>query len=283
MERSILYIYRVCVIKGLDLGLKRSSLIMTILPIAVILLASPLASGNAFADDRDGHGTHHPITLASFCATIDDRNSFEALVCTAISNLETEIHNISLTPGPQGPAGPQGATGPQGPAGPQGATGPQGPAGPQGATGPQGPVGPSASAYCPPLSALSSDPTKLAFSNLAGCDYHGANLQLMDFTGANLAGANLQGASLQGSNFNGANLVGANISGVHIHGASFADANLSYANLSGIFTDNANLSGANLSGANLTGVTDNPFSPIIVTHANPPCFGSVLCSDIPLS
>lgn len=31
--------------------------------------------------------------------------------------------------GPQGPAGPQGATGPQGPAGPQGATGPQGPAG----------------------------------------------------------------------------------------------------------------------------------------------------------
>ncbi|WP_051313614.1 collagen-like protein [Sporocytophaga myxococcoides] len=43
--------------------------------------------------------------------------------------------------GPQGAAGPQGATGPQGPAGPTGATGPQGPAGPTGATGPQGPQG----------------------------------------------------------------------------------------------------------------------------------------------
>src|SRR4051812_41706615 len=38
--------------------------------------------------------------------------------------------------GPQGPAGPQGATGPQGPAGPQGATGAAGPAGATGATGP---------------------------------------------------------------------------------------------------------------------------------------------------
>jgi hypothetical protein len=44
-----------------------------------------------------------------------------------------------VSTGPQGPAGPAGATGPQGPAG---ATGPQGPAGPAGATGPQGPAGP---------------------------------------------------------------------------------------------------------------------------------------------
>jgi Collagen triple helix repeat (20 copies)/IPT/TIG domain len=42
--------------------------------------------------------------------------------------------------GPQGPAGPPGATGPQGPAGPKGATGP---AGPKGATGAQGPAGPA--------------------------------------------------------------------------------------------------------------------------------------------
>ena len=51
-------------------------------------------------------------------------------------------------PGPQGPAGPQGATGSQGPAGPQGttgATGSQGPAGPQGATGATGPQGPAPS------------------------------------------------------------------------------------------------------------------------------------------
>jgi hypothetical protein len=46
--------------------------------------------------------------------------------------------------GPQGPAGPMGATGPQGPAGAVGATGPQGPTGATGltgATGPQGPAG----------------------------------------------------------------------------------------------------------------------------------------------
>lgn len=43
--------------------------------------------------------------------------------------------------GPQGPAGPQGATGPQGPAGPAGATGPQGPQGAQGSAGATGPAG----------------------------------------------------------------------------------------------------------------------------------------------
>jgi uncharacterized protein (TIGR02145 family) len=43
--------------------------------------------------------------------------------------------------GPQGPAGIDGATGPQGPAGNDGATGPQGPIGLTGATGPQGPAG----------------------------------------------------------------------------------------------------------------------------------------------
>jgi uncharacterized protein (TIGR02145 family) len=53
----------------------------------------------------------------------------------------------SSTPGPQGPAGPQGATGPQGPAGQPGAQGPTGQTGPQGiqgsagATGAQGPIG----------------------------------------------------------------------------------------------------------------------------------------------
>ena len=63
------------------------------------------------------------------------------------NELETRIDTISLTPGPQGPAGADGATGPQGPigltgpAGADGATGPQGPAGADGATGPQGPIG----------------------------------------------------------------------------------------------------------------------------------------------
>ena len=72
-----------------------------------------------------------------------------------IQDLQTQIDNIQLTPGTQGPAGP---VGPQGPEGPAGATGPQGSeglqgsigpkgdqglAGADGAQGPQGPVGPT--------------------------------------------------------------------------------------------------------------------------------------------
>ncbi|MFM2437339.1 MAG: hypothetical protein RLZ55_148, partial [Actinomycetota bacterium] len=45
------------------------------------------------------------------------------------------------TPGPQGPAGPQGEPGPQGAKGDTGDTGPQGPKGDTGSTGPQGPKG----------------------------------------------------------------------------------------------------------------------------------------------
>jgi hypothetical protein len=44
----------------------------------------------------------------------------------SLTNLQKEITNISLTPGPQGPQGTTGATGPEGPVGaigPQGATG----------------------------------------------------------------------------------------------------------------------------------------------------------------
>ena len=66
---------------------------------------------------------------------------------SADSNLQTQIDNIELPPGPQGPQGeigpqgPIGATGLQGPQGETGATGPIGPQGDQGETGPQGPVG----------------------------------------------------------------------------------------------------------------------------------------------
>ena len=55
------------------------------------------------------------------------------------------IETIELTPGPQGPIGPQGIQGPigeTGPQGPIGETGPQGEPGPQGEIGPQGPQGP---------------------------------------------------------------------------------------------------------------------------------------------
>lgn len=66
-----------------------------------------------------------------------------------IEYVDTEIAAIELTPGPQGPAGPQGEAGPQGIQGPAGDAGAQGPAGPAGADstvpgpeGPQGPAGP---------------------------------------------------------------------------------------------------------------------------------------------
>ena len=56
-----------------------------------------------------------------------------------VSGAETVIE-LGQT-GPQGPAGPQGATGPTGPQGPTGPTGATGPKGDTGATGPQGPTG----------------------------------------------------------------------------------------------------------------------------------------------
>lgn len=58
------------------------------------------------------------------------------------------IETIELTPGPQGPIGPEGPQGPIGPIGPQGEPGIQGPQGeigpqgPQGKTGEIGPTGP---------------------------------------------------------------------------------------------------------------------------------------------
>ena len=54
------------------------------------------------------------------------------------------IETIELTPGPQGPIGPEGPQGPIGETGPQGIQGPigeTGPQGPQGEIGPQGPQG----------------------------------------------------------------------------------------------------------------------------------------------
>ncbi|MGB8215764.1 MAG: hypothetical protein WCE94_00520 [Candidatus Methanoperedens sp.] len=64
-----------------------------------------------------------------------------------IADLQQQINNIQLTPGPQGLKGDTGATGatgaigPQGPKGDTGAQGPVGPTGANGATGPQGPQG----------------------------------------------------------------------------------------------------------------------------------------------
>ena len=79
---------------------------------------------------------------------------------TADEDLQNQLNNIQLTPGPPGPQGEPGPAGPQGPQGevglqgvpgsqgtqgepgPVGAIGPQGPQGEVGPAGPQGPLGP---------------------------------------------------------------------------------------------------------------------------------------------
>ncbi len=53
-------------------------------------------------------------------------------VWTAIQDLQNQIANIQLIPGPQGPEGPQGPAGTNGINGAPGATGPQGQQGPAG-------------------------------------------------------------------------------------------------------------------------------------------------------
>ncbi|MGI0056512.1 MAG: hypothetical protein ACREAK_03965 [Nitrosarchaeum sp.] len=71
------------------------------LAIATILIASPLASGNAFADDDKNKKSKDDK---------NDLNPFKPL-WDAIAGLQGQIDNISLTPGPQGPTGPAGTDG----------------------------------------------------------------------------------------------------------------------------------------------------------------------------
>jgi hypothetical protein len=66
---------------------------------------------------------------AADTALLEALNAEEAARIAADADLQDQIDNIELTPGPQGP---QGETGPQGPQGIQGPIGPQGPPGPAG-------------------------------------------------------------------------------------------------------------------------------------------------------
>jgi hypothetical protein len=93
-----------------------------------------------------------PIAGAKEIETVKDNGQPFQDLWDAIKALGERIDNIQLTPGPQGPAGADGAQGPigpagadgaQGPIGPAGADGAQGPIGPAGADGAQGPVGPA--------------------------------------------------------------------------------------------------------------------------------------------
>lgn len=67
-------------------------------------------------------------------------NPFDAL-WAAIANIQEQIDNIELIPGPEGPQGPQGEPGPQGEQGLQGEQGIQGETGAQGEQGIQGEQG----------------------------------------------------------------------------------------------------------------------------------------------
>jgi hypothetical protein len=84
------------------------------------------------------------IPVAQAAGTQPSGTPFQALwdaingTTSKFADLQQQINNIQLTPGPQGPKGDTGAQGPQGVKGDTGATGPQGIKGDTGAQGPQG-------------------------------------------------------------------------------------------------------------------------------------------------
>ncbi len=122
--------------------------------VAVVVLL--VGAGIAYATIPDSNGVYTACKLnSSGTIRLIDPSLGSSSLLGHCTRLETQITwNQAGQPGPQGPAGPQGAPGSQGPAGPQGNPGPQGdpgpagpqgqagPLGPQGAPGPQGPIGP---------------------------------------------------------------------------------------------------------------------------------------------
>jgi hypothetical protein len=70
-------------------------------------------------------------------AVTPEGKPFDAL-WAAIADLQAQIIEIELMPGPAGPVGP---VGPAGSEGPEGSVGPEGPIGPEGPVGPVGPEG----------------------------------------------------------------------------------------------------------------------------------------------
>lgn len=83
-------------------------------------------------------------TLKEIGAWIKNDKTGAAKMQSDISTLKTDLNNIELTPGPQGPKGDTGAQGPKGDTGatgPAGKDGSNGKDGATGATGPQGPAG----------------------------------------------------------------------------------------------------------------------------------------------
>ena len=70
-----------------------------------------------------------------------DLCALSARIESVRAELKSDIANVALVPGPEGPQGLDGAPGPAGEAGPEGAPGPAGEAGPEGPEGPEGKEG----------------------------------------------------------------------------------------------------------------------------------------------
>ena len=98
--------------------------------------------------------------------------------------------------------------------------------------------------------------------NLEYCDLEDVNIAWTDISGFNFFGANLTSSNLTGSDFSGANLANAILVDSDLTWTTFVGANLTNANLSGAGLGAADFSNANLSGAILYGVTlfDTNFS-----------------------
>ena len=105
---------------------------MVRLALCVALLLS-LSAGQSLA----GHVLGHDEVARGGIRVLDEK-VFDLQQNAA--GLQSQIDNITLTPGPQGDPGPTGPAGPQGPAGADGAVGAAGPTGPEGPAGADGAV-----------------------------------------------------------------------------------------------------------------------------------------------
>ena len=91
--------------------------------------------------------------------------------------------------------------------------------------------------------------------HLQYCDLEDVNIAWEDLSGFDFFGANLTNSNLTGSNFSGANLSSAVLINADLTWTTLVGANFSNANLSGAGLGAADFTGANLFGANLTGTT----------------------------
>ncbi len=96
------------------------ALVLFLLCIPVIALAQPYPAGSLRAIEQELQALQKQVRALQQQDQEDRARE---------ANLQSQINNIQLKPGPPGPRGPQGPPGPMGTAGPAGAIGPAGPAG----------------------------------------------------------------------------------------------------------------------------------------------------------